>query len=274
MCRVLRVSKSGYYEYLQNKVSKRSLENEIIIKEIRKIHIEVKEVYGSPRMSRELKNREYKCSENKVSRLMKKHKIYSKMKKKRKPITTICDKTKLASPNLINQKFEVSRKNRIWTSDITYIPTKEGWLYLAVIMDIYSRNIIGWSIAPVMKADLIIQALNNAIVNRQIKETKNIILHSDRGSQYTSNEFRELLKSKNIIQSMSGKGNCYDNAVTETFFHSLKVELVNHVKFVSFEHAKNDIFKYIECFYKTKRLHSYLGYLSPVQFEQIYSFRE
>lgn len=268
MCKVLRVSKSGYYKYLKEPESIRSLKNKRLLVEIRRIHIEYKRVYGSPRAAEELKKRGYSCSENTIAKIMRENNIYAKTKKKIKPITTVVDKTKLHSPNLLNQNFEINEINKVWTSDITYIPTKEGWAYMAVVLDIFSRNPIGYYIDNNMKEDIIIKALENAIIYRNYVIGEGIIFHSDRGSQYTSENFRKLLKSKNFIQSMSAKGNCFDNAVTETFFHTLKTEFINHEVFDSIEQAKTEIFKYIELFYKTKRLHSYLNYSSPVDFER------
>jgi putative transposase len=174
----------------------------------------------------------------------------------------------LASPNLVKQNFNIKQLNNVWASDITYIPTKQGWLYLAVIIDLCSRNPIGWAIGPNMKTDLIMRALNYALQSRGLKNANNqIIFHSDQGSQYTSYEFRNLLKSNKFIQSMSAKGNCYDNAVCESFFHSLKTEHTQHLKFETIEQAKAQIFEYIEIFYKRKRYHSFLNYCTPIEFE-------
>ncbi|MFC1566794.1 IS3 family transposase [bacterium] len=269
MCKVLKVSRSGFYKYLQHVPSKRSLENQKLLKEIKLIHLANKQVYGSPRMRKALNLKGFKCSENRVAKLMQKNNIKAKTKKKFRPQYSKRDKTKLASPNLVKQNFTVQNINQIWTSDITYIKTNEGWLYLAVIIDIFSRNIIAWKTDKRMKESLISDMLRDTIFTRNI--TKGIIFHSDRGSQYTSTTLRLLLKRQGFLQSMNATGNCYDNAITETFFHTLKTEYVNHQNFISRKQAQAGLFEYIELFYKRKRLHSSLNYLSPIQFEHLYS---
>jgi len=196
--------------------------------------------------------------------LMKKNNIWAKMSRKFK-VTTKQSSRALASENLVKQNFSVTRRNQIWTSDITYLWTKQGWLYLAVVMDVYSRKIVGWSISSSLSSELVERALLMAILHRN--PNSGIIFHSDRGSQYTSSSFRRILKNYGIVQSMSSTGNCYDNAITESFFHTLKTELIYWEKYQSREEAKRSIFKYIEINYNRRRLHSSLGYLSPVEFE-------
>lgn len=268
MCSILNVSKSGYYKYLKNPEAKCALRQEKLLEKIILSHKLSKGIYGNPRITQDLKNKGNICSKNTIARIMKTNKIYSKIRQKYKPKRTIRDPRAIASPNLLNQNFKIEKINKVWTSDITYIPTKKGWLYLAVIIDLCSRNPIGWAMAPTIKTELIIRALNHALITRGLKDADNqIIFHSDQGSQYTSYDFRTLLKSKNFIQSMSRKGNCYDNAVTESFFHSLKTEHTQHIKFETIEHAKAEIFDYIEIFYKRKRFHSFLNYSTPFEFE-------
>jgi putative transposase len=268
MCEILNVSRSGYYKYLKNPERKSYFREKEILEKIILSYQNSRGIYGSPRITEDLKNKGYVLSKSKIARIMKMNKIYSKIRQKYKPITMIRDSKATASPNLLNQNFKIENLNQAWTSDITYIPTKEGWLYLAVIIDLCSRNPIGWAMETNMKTDLIIKALNHAMKSRGLSSAKNeIIFHSDQGSQYRSSDFRKILKSKNFIQSMSRKGNCYDNAVAESFFHSLKTEHTQHLKFETIEEAKAEIFNYIEIFYKRKRLHSFLNYMTPIAFE-------
>lgn len=196
---------------------------------------------------------------------MRLNKIKAKRKRRFKK-TTVQNKRAEFNKNLLNQDFSSSDKNKIWTSDITYLWTKEGWLYLCVVMDIYSRKIIGWSTGSKISSDLVTKSLEMAITQREKVET--VIFHSDRGSQYTSTEVRAMLKENSIIQSMSSTGNCYDNAVTESFFHTLKTELTQWNNYKTREEAKRSIFEYVEVFYNRVRLHSFNGYLSPVEFEE------
>jgi transposase InsO family protein len=198
---------------------------------------------------------------------MYKHNIAAKRKKKFKR-TTNSNHSNYISPNLLNQNFRVNSPNEVWVSDITYISTYEGWLYLAVILDLYSRKIVGWSMSNRITSQLVIDAIENAILDR--KPEVKLIFHSDRGTQYSSADFRKILKKHGIIQSMSGKGNCYDNAVAESFFHTLKTELVYWEKYKTRKEAKSSVFNFIEGFYNRRRRHSYLKYLSPFNFELLY----
>jgi putative transposase len=264
MAKVLNVSRSGYYDYLAKEKSARWVENERLKKKIKSIHEEKRKVYGSPRVHRELKKQGEKCSRKRVARLMREEGIQAKMRRRWKK-TTVAKESQEPSPNHLKQNFTVEAPNKVWVSDITYIGTQEGWLYLAIVMDLFSRKIVGLSMGERLQTDLVSNALKQAIFRRGTKE--GLIHHSDRGSQYTSKEFKELTDKYGIKLSMSGKGHCYDNAVAESFFHTLKTEHVNFNKYRIREEAKSSIFEYIEVFYNRGRAHSTTGYLSPEEFE-------
>jgi transposase InsO family protein len=266
MCQVLSVSRSGYYDWSQRLESKRSKENKVLVKEIRAIFKESRETYGSPRIAEELSDRGYACSRLRTARLMRMNGIHAKTKRKYK-VTTNSDHNYLIAPNLLNQDFWTNAANRIWVGDITYIRTWQGWLYLTVILDLFNRKIVGWSMSERLTANTTtIPAFIQAV--KQYQPLPGLIFHSDRGVQYACNDYCELLESSNVIQSMSGKGNCYDNAVAESFFHTLKTELVYHETYRTRMQAKTSLFEYIEVFYNRYRKHSALGYKSPEQYEQ------
>jgi putative transposase len=264
MCRVLNISRTSYYQWQKRLSSQRRTEEDKFTELLRKHYQINKGRFGLLKLVREIRKEGFCVNKKRIYRLMKKQGIYSLTSRKFK-VTTKQGKGARFSENLLDGKFQSSRVNEIWTSDITYIWTKEGWLYLAVVLDIYSRKIIGWAIQQRATADIVLKALMMAIVNR--KPGKEIIFHSDRGSQYTSGLVRSRLKLYGFRQSMSGKGNCYDNAITETFFSLLKRELVYLTEFETREQARREIFEYIEIFYNRHRIHSSLGYLSPVEFE-------
>ena len=264
MCKVLEVSRSSYYHWQKHRSTQRRIEEEKFIVLLRKHYQLSSGRYGLLKLVRSIRTEGIIVNKKRIYRLMKKHGIYSRTRRKFK-VTTKQGKGARFSENLLEGKFQATRANEIWTSDITYIRTREGWLYLAVVLDIYSRQVIGWSIMERVSSDLVVKALTMAIINR--KPEKDIIFHSDRGSQYTSNQVRNILKLYEFKQSMSGKGNCYDNAITETFFSLLKRELVYLTEFETREQARRGIFEYIEIFYNRHRIHSSLGYLSPVDFE-------
>ena len=270
MCNALKVSRSGYYSWLKNKPSKREIENQEILDQIRQIHHESRKTYGSPRITAELRSRDISVSRPRVARLMKKANIRSKTVKKFK-VTTDSKHQYRIMDNKLNRAFKVDRIGKVWVSDITYIPTVQGWLYLTIIMDLADRRIIGWSINDSLKtSDTVIPAWEMAIINRSISDK--LIFHSDRGVQYSCNEFAVLLDThKNVDRSMSRKGNCWDNAVAESFFKTIKTELVYDHKFLTKRQAKLEIFDYIEIWYNRKRRHSALGYLSPELFEKLLS---
>jgi putative transposase len=264
MAKVLEVSKSGYYEYLKHPVSKRDIENMKIIFEVKEIHRKSRFNYGSPRIYKALKEKGIPCGKNKIVSLMKKNNIRSKIKKKFK-VTTNSKHNNPVYENVLNRQFAASLPNKVWVSDITYIWTREGWLYLCVVIDLCSRKIIGWSMSERIDTGIVIKAFLMAWNQRRPKEE--LIFHSDRGVQYTSKDFQKVLKNKNILCSMSRKGNCWDNACAESFFHTLKVEEVHHVVYETREIAKIKIFEFIECYYNNFRIHSYLNYMNPNQFE-------
>ena len=264
MCKILNVSKGNYYHWLKEPVSEREKANQKLVKQIEKIHTESKQTYGSPRIVAELNKQGINAGHNRVSGLMRKNGIKAKMKRRFKKTTDSNHKLPVAE-NILNRDFSASGPNQKWVSDLTYVWTMAGWLYLCTVIDLYSRKVVGWSMDDNMETNLVVKALEMACVNRE--PSPGLIFHSDRGSQYASEQFRKILKNKKIIQSMSRKGNCWDNSVAESFFHSLKTEELYFNKFYNKNQAKSCIFEYIELNYNRKRSHSYLGYLSPHQFE-------
>jgi len=266
LCKVLEVGKSGFYAWLSREQSPRVEANQRLLIEIRAIHQESREAYGSPRVFSALKKKGISCGKHRVAGLIRKHNIRSVHKRKYK-MTTDSNHRYPVSENILDRQFEVSKPNTCWVSDITYIPTREGWLYLSVVLDLFNREVVGWSMGSRMTRQLVVDALAMAIDNRSLED--GLLHHSDRGSQYASVEFQEILADRNISCSMSRKGNCYDNAVVESFFHTLKVECVHRKTYETRKQAKADLFEYIEVFYNRKRLHSYLGYRSPVEFREL-----
>lgn len=266
MCAILEVSRSGYYRWRKRKKSKREEENERLLKQIKMIFELSKKTYGSPSIKTALSDEGITVGKNRVARIMRKNAIRAKTKKKYK-VTTNSKHSRPVAANLLNQNFIVTVPNKIWVSDITYIWTAEGWLYLATILDLYSRRIVGWAVKERLTDDLVIEAFEMACLNRN--PLPGLIFHSDRGSQYASCEFRKLLSARGFLQSMSGAGNCYDNACAESFFHTLKTELVYFEHYRTREEAKTSLFEYIEMFYNRFRRHSTLGYKSPARFEEL-----
>jgi transposase InsO family protein len=266
MCRILGVSRSGYYIRRKNGKSKRELDQERVSKIIKEIYFDNRGVYGSPRITAELKRRGESCNRKKVARIMKLEGIRAKTVKLYKRTTNSNHKGKIAE-NILNQNFGVKKPNKIWVSDITFIRTREGWLYLAAILDLYSRRVVGWKADKNLYSNLVSDALLRALEERSVEE--GLIFHSDQGKQYASTEMKKLLNQNNMIQSMSRKGNCYDNAVVESFFHTLKTEHINFETYKTRMEAKLSLFDYIEIFYNRKRLHSSNGYKSPVEYENI-----
>jgi putative transposase len=265
MCQVLNISRSGYYKWIHREPSKRAIQEKHLLDNIKPIFEESRQTYGSPRVTDTLNKTGIKCSRSRVARIMRKYGIIAKTVRKFK-VTTQSDHNYPISPNLLDGDFSVYYLNEVWVSDITYIRTKEGWLYLTIIMDLYSRKIIGWSMSHRLTAALtVIPALKMACRNSPPSEYT--IFHSDRGIQYACQKFREALMNCGLKrQSMSGKGNCYDNAVAESFFHTLKTELVYHESYKTRIAARRSIFEYIEVFYNRVRKHSAIGYFSPEDF--------
>jgi len=264
MCRVLDVSASGYYQWTQRPESNRSIETRIVKEAIQTIHKENREIYGSPRIAVCLQEQGFQCSRPRTARLMRSMGIRSKVAKKFK-VTTDSNHKEPIAHNLLDQVFVGDFINDAWTSDLTYIWTSSGWLYLTVIMDLYNREIIGHSFSKRMTAATTVNpALDMAVMHR--RPAPGVVIHSDQGIQYASKSFRKKLAKHGLIQSMSGRGNCYDNAVTETFFKTLKTELVYNEHYRTREEARHSLFEYIEVFYNRKRKHSTLGYKSSVEF--------
>ena len=267
MCKILEVTRSGYHSYLKRKYGQRELENQVILELIDKIWNNSHQLYGYRKIHAELRSQGVYCNRKRVLRLMRNNNIAAKKRRKFKR-TTNSNHSNYISPNLLNQNFRVNSPNKVWVGDITYISTYQGWLYLAVVLDLYSRKVVGWSMSNRMTSQLVIDALEQAIIDR--RPIGGLIFHSDRGSQYASIDFRKSLKNNEIIQSMSGKGNCYDNAVAESFFHTLKTELIYWNSYKTRKEARSSIFQFIEGFYNRTRRHSFLNYLSPFNFELLY----
>lgn len=264
MCKMLSVSPSGYYDWKNRKPSKRSIENQKLTIRIKEIFEDEKSRAGAERIAKRLKFEKWLVSKRRVAKIMRFHGWRAKAAKKFKATTNSNHKLPVA-PNLLNQNFNAAKPNEKWVSDITYIWTDEGWLYLATVMDLYSRKLIGWSLSERMTTKLVMDALITALWNR--KMPKQVIVHSDRGSQYCSAVYQDLLRENQLICSMSKRGDCYDNAAMESWNHSFKVEAIHGEKFKTRDDAKKHVFEYIEVYYNRKRLHSTLGFLSPESFE-------
>jgi len=264
MCRVLKVSRSGFYAYLRRGESKREQKDKHLLPYIEAIFEESKETYGPLRIMEKLRSLEIVAGKARIARLMKENNLKLKTQRRFK-VTTNSDHKRPVAPNLLQQNFWAEAPDDIWTGDITYIRTGEGWLYLAVVLDVCTRKIVGWSMDKRMKDDLVVNAFKSALQRRS--PAKGFIFHSDRGSQYCSKRFMKLVKGVGGRQSMSATGSCYDNAITESFFGTLKRELVHHYRYPTRMAAKRSIFSYIEGFYNLKRLHSSIGYMSPVEYE-------
>ena len=262
LCAALGVSPSGFACWQRGGCRAKRLSDAQLLTLIRAIHARFKGAYGSPRVWRELKGQDLPVSRERVARLMKAHGIRARHKRRYKATTDSRHELPVA-PNVLDRQFEASRPDQKWTADITYIPTAEGWLYLAVVMDLYTRMIVGWSMDARMTKDLVINALRMAYFRRRPKP--GLIHHSDRGSQYCSHDYQALLAEYGMISSMSRKGNCWDNAPMESFFNSLKNERVHGQRYETREQARQDNFEYIEAFYNRSRRHSALGYVSPAQ---------
>jgi len=267
MCRVLDVTRSGYYAWQPDKTGPRAQENQILVGHIHQEYKTSRQTYGSPRIWAALQEQGLPCGRHRVARLMREEGLRPKKRRRGHPVTTQRQPGVIPAPNHLNQDFFATTANTKWVSDFTYIDTAEGWLYLAIILDLFSRKVVGWAMAEHMHSALVESALRMALRTRQ--PAANLLHHSDQGSQYTSAAYERQLVDANIQMSMSGVGNCYDNAVAESFFGTLKAECVTS-QFATQALARTTIFEYIEVWYNRQRLHSTLGYLSPVDFEQQY----
>jgi putative transposase len=266
LCQALGVSTSGYYAWRQHGPSRRALANEALLVHLRAIRVETRETYGSPRMHAELVARGQPCSVNRVARLMRLNHLPARHKRPYHPKTTCPDPTRPVVPNRLAQDFTAEAPNQKWVGDITYIPTGQGWLYLAAVLDLHSRRIVGWALDETMTTDLVHAALEMALGRRQ--PAAGLVHHTDRGSQYTSADYQALLKIRGLVASLSGTGRCYDNAPMESFFGTLKAELIYRTIYATRAAARQDIVSYIEGFYNATRRHSALGYRSPLDFER------
>lgn len=268
LCEQLGVSRSGYYAWCSRPESTRTKEDRELTRHIVAIHQRSRKTYGYPRIHAELKTKGLVCGRHRVARLMKRAGLQTCMQR-------LWDKSTRGKTfehieaNQLKQDFTADQPNQRWVSDYTYIATQQGWLYVATIMDLYSRKIVGWSMSNRRNKHLTIDALKMALSQR--KQAKRLVLHSDQGMEYRTAEYHQLLKENNITCSMSRKGNCLDNAAMESFYHTLKTEHVYHHQYKTREEAKRSIFEYIECFYNRQRRHSYLNYLTPSEFEQRYA---
>lgn len=267
MCRVLSVSVSAYYQWRKRPLSARTQANARLSADIAQIYSDNRCLYGSRRVTAALHQRGWKCNRKRVARLMRLQQLRGCERRKRRIMTTRTDADHPVAPNHLQQDFSATMPNQTWLADITYIPTQEGFLYLASLEDVFSRKIVGWAMDEQMDTTLVEKALQMALTNRP--SLTDLVHHSDRGSQFTSFAYGLLLQKHGIIASMSATGNCYDNAMKESFFATLKTECVVQ-PFATRAHARTAIFEYIESFYNRQRLHSSLGYLSPEQFEQLY----
>jgi transposase InsO family protein len=267
MCGVLDVSPSGYYAWRTRPVSAREMANRQLIEKIQAVHTASYETYGSPRVLCELRADGLTCSRNRVARLMRLYHIRAKQIRRYKA-TTRRNRTHPVAPNVLMQDFEAERPDHKWLADITYIPTRQGWLYLAAILDLYARRVVGWAMSHRLTSDLTLAALKMAI--RQRRPAPGLIHHSDQGAQYTDRAYQAMLKEHGIQASRNGAGSWYDNAPMESFFGTLKSELVHHRVYGTRAEARPDLFFYIEAFYNRRRRHSALGYLSPEFYERLY----
>jgi transposase InsO family protein len=266
LCSVLGVSRSGFYAWRKRPKSSRASEDAVLAKKIIKVYTLSRGTYGSPRVHAELREQGEVVGRKRIARLMRDRGLVARSKRRFRPTTTDSNHSQPVAENLLNRSFERILPNQAWVGDITYIPTGEGWLYLAVLIDLFSRRVVGWAMSDRIDRQLTLNALEMAIVNRG-RAVKDVLHHSDRGSQYASADYRQALVDRGLVASMSRKGNCWDNAVAESFFSTLKWELIHRRPFETRSDARRAIFEYIEVFYNRRRRHSALGYLSPMQFE-------
>jgi putative transposase len=265
MCRVLAVSRAGFYAWRQRPVAKRTRQDQVLAVAVATIYAEHHGRYGSPRVQIELRERGQRSGRKRIARLMRAQDLCARPKRRYRTTTDSRHRLPI-SPNLLARRFTVAQPNTAWVTDMTYLWTPEGWLYLAVIIDLFSRRVVGWSMSERIDRQLALDALRMALAQR--RPARGLIHHSDRGSQYASGDYQQLLAKHGLRGSMSRRGDCWDNAVAESFFASLKLELVYQVQWRSRPEARTAIFEYLEAFYNRRRRHSSLGYLSPVDFER------
>lgn len=265
MCRALKVHRSGYYAWKAEPLSARAIQDAVLLVEIKQSYEDSQGIYGSPRIHRDLREAGFYCAEKRVARLMREAKLKSVRGYRRPRYKS--GLPAIASPNRLKQTFDVSRPDEVWVTDITQISTYEGWLYVAVVIDLYSRAVVGWSMKSSIRTEIVLDAMLMAKWRRQPKQS--VTIHSDQGSQFGSDDFSRWCRENNLITSMSRRGNCYDNAVAESFFSNLKKEKIKNRIYNTREEAKSEVFDYIEVFYNRKRRHSYLDQRSPMVFEAL-----
>ncbi len=267
LCHAMGVTRGGYWAWVRRRPGPRQHANEILLADIRRIHAEKRQVYGSPRIHDRLQREGTRCGRKRVERLMRENAIRAKQAKKYKPMTTDSDHNFPVAPNLLNRQFKRGLPNEVWVADMTSIATEEGWLYLAAIMDLYSRRIVGWAMGDRMDRGLPLRALHMAAQRR--RPPRGLLHHSDQGCQYASGDYQRALRQYGMICSMSRRGNCYDNAPMESWFHTLKVELIQDEVFRSRREAVAAVFEYMEVFYDRQRSHSGIGGLTPAEIEEL-----
>ena len=267
LCRVLGLARSGYYAWKRRTLSARAQRDQQLTEQIQTSFTASRHTYGSPRVHADLRAQDVRCSRKRVARLMRQAKLVARTRR-RTPRTTDSRHALGIAPNVLDRQFQVEQPNQVWVSDITYLPTTEGWLYLAVVLDLYARRVVGWSMRPTLERQVVLAALEGAVERR--RPPAGLLHHSDRGSQYASAEYQALLARAQMRASMSRKGNCWDNAAMESFFATLKTELPQ-TEYASHAAARSAVFEYIERFYNRQRLHSTLGYQTPVAYEQEYA---
>lgn len=266
LCSKLKVSTSGFYAWRARPISERKQTDAVLGGKIIEIHADSRSTYGSPRIHFELQTQGIRVGKKRVARLMQERGLTARRRRRFRPQTTDSNHRHPIAENVLARSFSRSAPNQAWVGDITYIRTKQGWLYLAVLLDLYSRRVVGWSMSECIDRRLVLGALSMAVVNRGIP-VAGVLHHSDRGSQYACEDYRQALRDYRFSVSMSRKGNCWDNAVAESFFSTLKVELIHQRQFATRDEARSAVFEYIEVFYNRRRRHSALGYLTPAEFE-------
>jgi putative transposase len=266
MCRILSVSPSGYYDWCERGESRRSREDKVLVSAIRRIHVANREQYGSVKTWHALNQQGIACGKHRVARLRRLHGIEAKRRRRHK-VTTRSKHQHWIAPDRVNRCFQATQPNQVWAGDVTFIATRRGWLYLAILLDLYSRKVIGWSMSDRNDQTLVLGALEMALEHRQPKA--GVIHHTDRGRLYAADRYRHVLETHAVLPSMGRKGDCYDNAVSESFFSTLKNELTHDRRYDNRDQARMEIFDYIEIFYNRQRLHQTLGYKTPQEYERV-----